>query len=134
MAQAALSYQQPQRQPRELEQPRPPLRVLPGSAPSQAQQAGLASLLRTLFVSCIAAVLLFGVVSLVRVGLADATMAVLADSEQVSQAIEAQRSEGARLEMQYSIASSPAAIQEAASQLGMAPDPQVEYLRVVIGE
>ena len=135
MAQAALAYQQPQRRTRELEQPlRPPLRVLPGRAPSTTYQTGLAPLQRILFIASIAVVLLIGVLSIVRVGLTDATMALFADSEQINQAIEAERSEGAHLEMQYSLASSPAVIQEAAGGLGMSADQEVEYLRISLGE
>ena len=136
MAQAALSYQQPRRRPRELEQPlRPPLRVLPGRAPSTVGAPALAPLWQMLFAVGIVAVVLIGALSIVRVGFTDATMALLADSEQISRSIEAERSQGARLEVQYSIATSPATIQEAAaSQLGMAPDPQVEYLRIPAGE
>jgi hypothetical protein len=58
-------------------------------------------------------------------------MELLVASEQLAQSIESERSEGARLEVQYAIATNPQTIQEAASaQLGMHPDPQVDYLRL----
>ncbi|MDR0347128.1 MAG: hypothetical protein LBH56_01965 [Coriobacteriales bacterium] len=84
-----------------------------------------------MFIIGIMAALVTGVVWVARVGLVNATMELLADSAQMSRAIESEISEGSRLEVQYAFATSPAAIQEAAStQLGMVPDQQVEYLRV----
>jgi cell division protein FtsL len=88
-----------------------------------------------LFVTGIVAVLMIGVVWVARVGLANATMEVLADSAQVTRATEAARAEGSRLEVQYAIATNPSSIQEAAAgQLGMSADPRVDYLRVSPGE
>jgi hypothetical protein len=127
---SALAYQQPVR--REREQPsRQPLRVLPGKRAQTETQQGLAPFWRVVFTVGIMAVLMMGVVWVARVSLVNTTMEVLADSAQVSQATEAARSEGSHLEVQYAFATNPASIQEAAAaQLGMAPDPRVDYLRI----
>jgi cell division protein FtsL len=88
-----------------------------------------------LFIAGIAMVLMVGTVWIARVCLANATMEVLADTAQITRATEAARAEGARLEVQYAIATNPSSIQEAAaSQLGMSPDSQVDYLRASSGE
>jgi cell division protein FtsL len=58
-------------------------------------------------------------------------MELLVESEQVAQSLDAERGEGSRLEVQYAVATSPSTIQDAAAtQFGMHPDPQVEYLRI----
>jgi cell division protein FtsL len=126
----ALAYQQPVR--REREQPtRQPLRVLPGKRTQTETQQGLAPFWRVVFTVGIMAVLMTGVVWVARVGLANATMETLANSAQVTQDTEAARSEGSHLEVEYAFATNPASIQEAAAtQLGMAPDPRVDYLRI----
>lgn len=141
MAQAALSYQQPLRQPRELEQPqRPPLRVLPGrdpnapAAPAKERQPAITPLWRTLFTLGLTALLAFGSVAVLRVGLAGATMEMRADSQQLTQYIELERSEGSRLEREFAAAANPLVIQEAAAQLGMSPDTQVENLGINLKE
>ncbi|MDR1014898.1 MAG: hypothetical protein LBL86_07995 [Coriobacteriales bacterium] len=132
----ALAYQQPARRRHEQEQPlRQPLRVLPGKAPKTGTQQGLAPLWRTLFVVGIVAALLVGAVWVVRVGLVNATMELLADSAQTARLTQDARAEGARLEVRYSIATNPTTIQEAAAaSLGMSSDPQVDYLRIPAGE
>jgi cell division protein FtsL len=80
-------------------------------------------------------VLLIGAVWVARVNLSDATMRLAAASEQLARQTEAERAEGARLEVQYALATSPTSIQEAAtSKLGMSPDPRVEYLRIPAGK
>lgn len=137
MAQA-LAYQQPARHTPERGRPgyqpqRPPLRVLPGTG-VEAHLA-LAPLWRALFVTGIVMVLLIGAVWVARVNLSDATMRLAAASEQLARQTEAERAEGARLEVQYALATSPTSIQEAAtSKLGMSPDPRVEYLRIPAGK
>jgi hypothetical protein len=78
--------------------------------------------------------LFLGVVWVACDALSASTMELLAQSEQTSRNIEAQRSIGADLEVKYSVASNPQLIQEGAAALGMAPDPQVDYLSVSIGE
>ena len=135
MAQAALSYQQPQRRTYELDYPmRTPLRVLPGTAPRTGLLARLAPHWRAIFAVSIVVILMFGALSIVRVGLADATMLLFSQSAQISQSIEAERAAGARLEMQYSLATNPSVIQEAAAQLGMVADPQIDYLHILVKE
>jgi len=135
MAQAALSYQQPQRRTREFEQPqRPPLRVVPGKAPSTRTATGLAPFWRVFFTVSIIAVLFVGTLSIVRVGFADATMTLSAESAQINRSIESERSVGAQLEVEYLLASNPVTILEKASLLGMALDPQIEYLHIKTGE
>jgi hypothetical protein len=75
--------------------------------------------------------LLLGAVWWARVAFSNATMELLANSGQITQSIETARAEGSRLEVQYSVASNPQTIQEAAAGLlGMAPDTQVDYLRI----
>jgi cell division protein FtsL len=76
-------------------------------------------------------ILMTGVVWVARVNLSEATMQLIAASEQVARSTESARAEGSRLEVQYSVATSPASIQElAATGLGMSADPRVDYLRV----
>jgi cell division protein FtsL len=80
-------------------------------------------------------VFLIGAVWVMRVNLSDATMRLTAASEQLARETEVARADGAHLEVQYALATSPTSIQEAAaSRLGMAPDPRVEYLRIPAGE
>lgn len=139
MAQAARSYQpayqQPQRRSRELEQPqRPPLYVIPGRGITPSARPQIAPLWKLVFIAAIAALLLLGIVCVARVALADSTMELTANSDQLSQSISDARSKGTDLEMQYSTATSTPTIQAAATQLGMAPDPQVEYLSIPSGE
>jgi hypothetical protein len=135
MAQSAFAYQQPARRERPQQQPqRQPLRVLPGTRTRPEVQQGLAPIWRVLFVTGIVMVLFFGAIWLARVALSEAAMELLVRSEQTTQNIEALRSEGSKLEVAYSVASNPQTIQEAATKLGMAPDPQVDYLNVPIGE
>jgi len=139
MAQAALSYQQPQRRTREQEQPqrqpqRPPLRVVPGKAPSTRTAPGLAPFWRVFFTVSVAVVLFVGALFIVRVGFADATMTLSAKSAQINRAIEEKRSEGAQLEVEYLLTSNPVTILEQAALLGMALDPQIEYIHLTIGE
>jgi cell division protein FtsL len=126
----ALAYQQPAR--REREQPSPrPLRVLPGKRAQTETRQGLAPFWRATFAVGIVAVLMMGAVWVARVSLVNATMELLANSEQVTRSTEAARSEGSHLEVEYAFATNPASIQEtAATQLGMAPDPRVDYLRI----
>jgi cell division protein FtsL len=79
--------------------------------------------------------LMIGAVLIARVSLVRATMEVLADTAQVTRSTEAARAEGSRLEVEYAIATNPTSIQDvAATQLGMSPDSQVDYLRISIGE
>jgi len=135
MAQAALSYQQPQRRTRELEYPeRPPLRVIPGSAPSTVQKPALAPFWRLFFKVSVAVILFVGLLFVARVGLADATMLLYTKSAQISKSIEAERAEGASKEAEFLLASNPARILEEASHLGMAPDQQIGYLHITLGE
>ena len=142
MAQPALAYRQPARRELEQEHPsrqpqpqprpaRPPLRVLPGAPSAHEAQLGLALVWRTLFICGIVAALMIGVVWVARVSLSEATMSLLIESEQVAQSIEAERSKGSRLEVEYAIATNPSAIQEeAATKYGMSPAPQVDYLSI----
>ncbi|MDR3037019.1 MAG: hypothetical protein LBU31_01205 [Coriobacteriales bacterium] len=146
MAQSALAYQQPARRFREQGRPvpqpqqrptRPPLRVLPAAprtAVAARTQNGLAPAWQVLFVCAIIAALVIGAVWIARVSLSEATMALSVSSQQVAQSIEAERSAGARLEVQYAFAANPSVIQEAATQMGMSPDPSVNYLRISTGE
>jgi hypothetical protein len=134
MAQSALAYQQPVRRERPQQQPQQPLRVLPGTRTRPDVQQGLAPIWRVLFVTGIVMALFFGAVWWARVALSEATMEILVNSEQTTQDIEKERSKGSELEVAYSVASNPQKIQEAATQLGMAPDSQVDYLRVSIEE
>jgi hypothetical protein len=84
-----------------------------------------------LFITGIVVALTIGAVLVTRVALANATMELLADSARIAQSTETMRAEGLRLEVRYAIATNPASIQEAAaSMLGMAPDPRVDYLRI----
>jgi cell division protein FtsL len=100
----------------------------------EAQQA-LAPLWRILFITGIVMVLAIGVVWVARVNLTDATMKLTAASEQLARETEDARAQGAHLEVQYALATSPTTIQEAAAtSLGMSPDPQVDYLRIAAGD
>lgn len=131
MAQSAFAYQQPVRRERPQQLPQQPLRVLPGTRTVPDTQKGLAPIWRVLFATGIVVALFFGAVWWVRVALTDATMALLIKSEQTAQSIAELRSEGARLEVKYSVASSPHVIQEAAAnRLGMVPDPQIDFLSI----
>jgi nucleoside recognition membrane protein YjiH len=141
---SALAYQQPARRSREQEQllhqpsrqvPRRPLRVLPGTGVQAASQQGIAPLWRALFITVVAVALMIGAVLVVRVSLVNATMELLADTAQTVRMTEAARAEGTQLEVRYAIVSNPASIQDAAaSELGMSPDPRVDYLKIPSGE
>jgi hypothetical protein len=128
----ALAYQQPARREHERERPlRQPLRVLPGKRAQTETQQGLSPLWRVVFTVGIVAVLMMGVVWVARVSFVNATMELLANSAEITRSTEAARSEGSHLEVKYAFATNPASIQEAAAtQLGMAPDPRVDYLRI----
>jgi cell division protein FtsL len=111
------------------------LRVLPGAGAQAAPQQGIAPLWRALFITVVAVALMIGAVLVVRVSLVNATMELLADTAQTVRKTEAARAEGTQLEVRYTIVSNPTSIQEAAaSELGMSPDPRVDYLRVPSGE
>jgi cell division protein FtsL len=143
MARSALAYQQPlqdpgygrwpERSPRQQSERQ--LKVLPGKGIDAQNLRALAPVWRRLFAIALVAVFAIGVVWIARVGLTEATMSMLAHSEQVSQSIAAERLAGAQLEVEYSKATNSTNIQEAAAnQLGMAADEKVEYLRITPGE
>jgi hypothetical protein len=143
MAQAALAYQQPARRTRydqwpehrPEQRPQRQLQVLPGKGRDAQNQKALSPTWRRLFTAAIIAVFVIGAVWLVRVGLTEATMAMLANSDQVAESIASERLVASQLEFEYSKASSPLSVQDTAqNQLGMAVDEQVEYLRVLASE
>jgi hypothetical protein len=79
----------------------------------------------------VALALLVGAIWVARVGLANGIMELTIESEQLAHSIELARADGSHLEVQYAAATNPGVILEAAkNQLGMHPDPQVDYLRV----
>jgi hypothetical protein len=93
----------------------------------------LAPLWRSLFVCGVALTLLVGVIWVARVSLANGIMELTIESEQLEYSIETARAEGSHLEVQYAAATNPGVILDAAkNQLGMHPDPQVDYLRVQV--
>ncbi len=143
MARTALAYQQPMYRPqreqwpeqRPGQRPEKQLQVLPGKGRQAQELQALAPTWQKLFVVALVVVFAVGAIWIARVSLSESTMSMLAQSEQVSEAIAAQRMAGTQLEVKYSQASNPITIQEmAANKLGMKADEHVEYLRVAPGE
>ena len=124
MAQSAYAYDvSPQRRLREVE--RPPLRALPGKGLETQTRRGLAPLTRAALFTCSACFVFALAVGLFSISMTNATVQTLMDSESISASITEARSVGLDLEVQYSIATNPTRIQEAAAELGMVPSPGI---------
>ncbi|MCL1890855.1 MAG: hypothetical protein FWG00_02345 [Coriobacteriia bacterium] len=131
--QAAYAYDydydySPQRRPREVEVPRPPLRALPGRR-AAAQQKSLVGQLARVVLSTGAFCFLFAMaVGVTSITVSNATVQMLLESESITETIGEARSVGLELEVQHSIATNPARVQEAAGALGMVPVGQIDKL------
>jgi len=62
------------------------------------------------------------------IAITNATVQLMMNTESVSKSIMEERSAGVKLEVQYSIATNPARIQDAAAGLGMQPDPNIKTI------
>jgi hypothetical protein len=85
-------------------------------------------------ISIIIAILMPSAVAATWLSFTAQTAALSAASGELRQSIEVVRSQGAALETDYFLAINDFAIKEAASQLGMAPDPDVDSRSIPTGK
>lgn len=115
-------------------EPRPNMKVIPGSGARNPQLAGISPTLLRAFKIAFACVLAVALLASVRVALTASTVASYKQVQNIEKNVTKAQTAGQELEVKYASLSSPSRIEKEAKALGMVRSEDVSYLALDLSD